>query len=226
MTYREDRPLTSVDICFAPLYGEHLRRNAFSSGLVSNSTAFSCGLVSNSIRLLKRGMEMGYRQVAILCAAPFMVSSAALAANLNVAQGEVLLSHGAGFETLTTSTELSVGDTVIGKPGSAAQISFADGCAVPLGVGTVFRVGKLSPCGTHSAGLGASGATETPTDGPAPPTTEEHKTNFLPYVLGAAAVGGIVAVAVSAGGGDGGGGGGGDGGNGGGDGGNGPGASP
>lgn len=158
---------------------------------------------------------MTYLKFALLCAAPIAFITAADAANLNVTQGEVLVSRGAGFQALSSSAELAVGDTVIAQPGSVAKVAFAD-CTIPLNVGTVFRVGKLSPCTTHSAGAGASGATETPTDAP-PPQADDHK-NLWPYALGAAAVGGIVAVAVSVGGGgddDGGssGGGGGDGGN-------------
>ena len=129
--------------------------------------------------------------------------STAEAASLNVSHGEVLLSRGAGYETVKGPAELLVGDTVLGKPGSAAQIAFADGCTVPLGVGTVFKVGTTSPCQPHSAGPGASGVTETPGDNAAPVATETpgdeagQKPHILPYVLGAAAIGGIVAVVLA-----------------------------
>ena len=139
-------------------------------------------------------MGMG-REIAIVCSAISLagLTSAAEAASLNVSHGEVLLSRGAGYETVKGPAELLVGDTVLGKPGSAAQIAFADGCTVPLGVGTVFKVGTTSPCQPHSAGPGASGVTETPGDeGPIP--TKPH---ILPYVLGAAAIGGIVAVVLA-----------------------------
>ena len=110
-------------------------------------------------------MGMG-REIAIVCLAISFAGliSTAEAASLNVSHGEVLLSRGAGYETVKGPAELLVGDTVLGKPGSAAQIAFADGCTVPLGVGTVFKVGTTSPCETHSAGPGASGVTETPGD--------------------------------------------------------------
>ena len=110
-------------------------------------------------------MGMG-REIAIVCLAISLAGliSTAEAASLNVSHGEVLLSRGAGYETVKGPAELLVGDTVLGKPGSAAQIAFADGCTVPLGVGTVFKVGTTSPCQPHSAGPGASGVTETPGD--------------------------------------------------------------
>ena len=133
------------------------------------------------------------REIAIVCLAIAFAGliSTAEAASLNVSHGEVLLSRGAGYETVKGPAELLVGDTVLGKPGSAAQIAFADGCTVPLGVGTVFKVGTTSPCQPHSAGPGASGVTETPGD------EADHKPHILPYVLGAAAIGGIVAVVLA-----------------------------
>jgi hypothetical protein len=123
----------------------------------------------------------------------FAMASAAHAATLEVAQGEVLLSQGTGYETLKTSMELSTGDTVIAQPGSVARITFADGCSTSLNVGTVFRIGKLSPCAPHSAGEGASGVTNAPGG-----YAEGGQVNYTPYILGAAGIGGIVAIAVSA----------------------------
>ena len=138
-------------------------------------------------------MGMG-REIAIICSAISLagLTSTAEAASLNVSHGEVLLSRGAGYETVKGPAELLVGDTVLGKPGSAAQIAFADGCTVPLGVGTVFKVGTTSPCQTHSAGPGASGVTETPGD------SGWHLGEWLsnpavPYI----AVAGIVAVVLA-----------------------------
>ena len=139
-------------------------------------------------------MGMG-REIAIVCSAIFLAGliSTAEAASLNVSDGEVLLSRGAGYETIKGPAELLVGDTVLGKPGSAAQIAFADGCTVPLGVGTVFKVGTTSPCQPHSAGPGASGVTETPGDS----GWNWHDKPVLTYVLGAAVIGGIVAVVLA-----------------------------
>lgn len=137
---------------------------------------------------------MSFRAVAISCVALFAMASAAQAATLEIAQGEVLLGQGTGFEALKTSTELSTGDTVIAQPGSVAKVTFADGCSAPLGIGTVFRIGKLSPCAPHSAGEGASGVTNTPGG----LNGDGGQVNYTPYILGAAGIGGIVAIAVSA----------------------------
>jgi hypothetical protein len=151
---------------------------------------------------------MKHLTVALLCAAPLLYASAAQSATLDITRGEVFVNRGVGFEALRSSSDLSLGDTVVGQPGSVAKITFADGCAVSLDVGTVFRVGKLSPCTLHSAGAGASGVTGTPTtDGWNPQVTSEGA-NYTPYLLGAVAIGGIAGAAVALGGGGGGGGGG------------------
>ena len=138
---------------------------------------------------------------------------------MNVSHGEVLLSRGAGYESIKGSADVATGDTVFGKPGSAAQIVFADGCAVFLGVGIVFRVGGESPCGGRSGAAGASetksggwgAATETLPGGDWNAGTETtlaadgQSLNVWPYVLGAAALGGVAALAQSSGGSGGGG---------------------
>ena len=145
---------------------------------------------------------MGRREILLVCSAISLVglTSAAEAASLNVSHGEVLLSRGAGYETVKGPAELLVGDTVLGKPGSAAQIAFADGCTVPLGVGTVFKVGTTSPCQPHSAGPGASGVTETPGDSGWWHLGDWQSNPVLPVLLTAGVVGGIVAIIESGGG--------------------------
>ena len=133
------------------------------------------------------GFIMRCRVILLVCSAISLAGliSTAEAASLNV-------SRGAGYETVKGPAELLVGDTVLGKPGSAAQIAFADGCSVPLGVGTVFKVGTTSPCQPHSAGPGASGVTETPGD-----SGWWQNQPLDHYLLGAAAIGGIVAVVLA-----------------------------
>jgi hypothetical protein len=136
---------------------------------------------------------MGRLRIAILCsAATFCLASVVQAASLTVTQGEVLFSRGAGYQTINGSVDLLTGDTVLGKPGSAAEIAFADGCTVPLGVGAVFKVGTTSPCQPHSAGPGASGVTETPGDS-GWGLGDWQSNPALPYV----AVAGIVAVVLA-----------------------------
>jgi hypothetical protein len=142
------------------------------------------------------------------CAAFFLFAAAGQAANIEVTQGEVLLSHGAGYQSIQGSADLLVGDTVVAKPDSAARISFADGCMIYLGMGMVFTVEARSPCGSNGAGRTAaknaatvggdwSAGTETLA------VTDGVQGNLMPYLLGAAAVGGIAVAASTLGGGGG-----------------------
>ena len=132
--------------------------------------------------------------------------SAAKAANLEITQGEVLLSQGTGYRAVRNSMELQVGDTVVSKPGSAAEITFADGCSVHLQIGMIFTVEEKSPCGT-----GAAKGSQANTDAPDSPdswkagtttsaATDDAQMNIWPYVLGAAVVGGVAAAASTLGG--------------------------
>jgi hypothetical protein len=138
---------------------------------------------------------------AFFCGAFFLFASAAQAANIEVTQGEVLLSHGAGYQSIHGSAELLVGDMVVAKPDSAARISFADGCTIYLGMGMVFTVEARSPCGSSGAGGAAAKNADVAISGDWSAGTEtlavtdEVQANVTPYLLGAAVVGGIAAAA-------------------------------
>lgn len=140
---------------------------------------------------------------------------AANAANLHILKGEVLLSHGDGYHTVQAPTEVKVGDTIVSRADSSAKITFADGCAVYLGMGMVFTVEPQSPCASDRSNQGETGAVpsrnsdETLVGGDGGwgagtetlAASEETQTNVMPYLLGAAAIGGIAAAASTLGGG-------------------------
>jgi hypothetical protein len=146
------------------------------------------------------------------------LASPAECADLEIQQGEVLLSRGTGYHTIRNSTELLAGDTVVSKPGSTAKITFADGCEIYLGMGMIFTVEDRSPCSPDGANAGkaankqislssdqASDLTDSWTSGTETSAiTEDSQTNISQYLLGAAAVGGIAAGALALGGGGGG----------------------
>jgi hypothetical protein len=158
------------------------------------------------------------RSFVIICSAVFLVclASDANAAALRVSHGEVLLNRGGGYRAVRSTTVLGVGDTVVSKAGSTADIVFADDCRVRLRIGMIFTVGAQSPCelaGVHGHNPGAAQLSHT--DGAFAsaenswragtetlPAVEEAQVNVWPYVLGAAAVGGIAAAASGFGGGD------------------------
>jgi hypothetical protein len=193
----------------------HAKHDRCRSGVLDSKTVELLGATMNFAKLL--------RATGVATASLF-VATASQAASLTVTAGEVLVSHGAGYQRVTGSVELAKGDSVVAKPRAIASVAYGDGCAVSLKEQAVFIIGDLSPCTLHSAGRGASGATVDPGGGAAAVAGGEAAASVLPYVIGAAVVGGVVAAVASSSGND-------DtpttgaGGNGGGDGG-GPGASP
>jgi hypothetical protein len=88
---------------------------------------------------------MNKRLLALSCAA-CIVSSGVQAATLGAIQGNVLVNRGGGYETVSGSTNLRPGDTVMAQAGGSAQIVYPDGCVVPVEVGGVVSVGEASPC--------------------------------------------------------------------------------
>jgi hypothetical protein len=152
------------------------------------------------------------RQCAVFSAAwLFATISTAQAATVTVIQGEALLSHGNGYEAIRGASNLVPGDTVVAKPGSSAKITFSNGCTVFLGMGMVFSVPAEPPCGpdsgaapsnpsvTTNVGTQEAGALPAKDWSAATQTTlssAEAPPNVLPYLLGAAAIGGISAAAI------------------------------
>ncbi|AGK56640.1 hypothetical protein HYPDE_24778 [Hyphomicrobium denitrificans 1NES1] len=146
--------------------------------------------------------------------APIVASASA--ANLQILTGEVLLSRGGAYHAVRGSSELLIGDTLVSRPGSSAKITFSDGCVAYLGMGIAFTIEAKSPCAS-----GRSPASETGATSPATPDAmstgadggwvegtetlavpEESQTNLMPYLLGAAGIGGIAVAASALGGGD------------------------
>lgn len=149
-------------------------------------------------------------ELALIAVSLVSIGSVASAANLQVLKGEVLLSHGGGYHAVQESAKVLVGDMIVSRPDSSAKIMFPDGCVIYLGMGMVFTVEPQSPCasgGSRPVETGASrvnpeGALSTDDGGWGAGTetlavSEEPQTNVMPYLLGAAAIGGI-AVAASA----------------------------
>ena len=91
------------------------------------------------------GAIMNNRLLALSCAA-CMIASGVEAATLRAIEGNVLVNHGGGYETVRGATNLTLGDTVTVQAGGSAQIVYPDGCVVPVEVGAVVAVGEASPC--------------------------------------------------------------------------------
>ncbi|MBS0235242.1 MAG: hypothetical protein JSR99_17380 [Proteobacteria bacterium] len=137
-------------------------------------------------------------------------ASAAVGATLKVLHGEALVRRGAGTTSVNSVSELAVGDTVLAKPGSSAEVLFPNGCTVFLGMGMVFDVPTEPPCGGAGESGTAGGSSDTTgalgtqdwTSATQTVASENTQNSFMPYLLGAAAVGGVAAGAIALSGGD------------------------
>lgn len=145
----------------------------------------------------------------LLIASLLVSISVARAASVDLIRGEALVSRGDGYEALKGPAIVDAGDIVVPSPGSSVKVTFSNGCAMFLGGGMVFTVPKVPPCGgpsTAASNAPPSAEAALPEDWTAvTQTTSFNATqpNFVPYLLGAAAVGGITAAAVGLGGGGG-----------------------
>lgn len=115
------------------------------------------------------------------------VSSAVLATNPGVSDSSVLVNHDGKFASvLGAHSVLKTGDRVVMRDGASGSLTFADGCVVHLAPGAMATIGAASPCAKANGGYQQvawdSGGAGTG------------------YVLGALAVGGLVAVGLGFGG--------------------------
>ncbi len=102
-----------------------------------------------------------------------LIGSVAVAATVQVTQGQVSVNRGAGFKQVATVAQATTGDTVMAGPGGSGQIVYPDGCTVQVSPGALVTIAAQSPCAA-----GQSGPTNTQ------------------LAVGAVAVGGAVAAVV------------------------------
>lgn len=95
---------------------------------------------------------LGFACIAFFSLAPV---GAALAATLTPLSGKVLVSTGKGFNPVAGTAGVSPGDRVMVQPGGSAELSFGDGCSLPLSPGAVFTVPATSPCAIDNVTEGA-----------------------------------------------------------------------
>ncbi|MBL7489255.1 hypothetical protein [Frankia sp. AgW1.1] len=146
----------------------------------------------------------------LIVATALLSATSVDAARLTVTRGDALVSHGDGYESVRGGADLSPGDTVVARAGSAAKVTFANGCTVHLGMGIVFSVPAKAPCdGAGAASATPSNVSDGVSETSAAPTQdwsavtqttvapETSQFNVMPYLLGAAAIGGISAAALA-----------------------------
>lgn len=84
-------------------------------------------------------------------AASMLLSSVAFAAQpgaatLSSQQGTVLVNQGEEFVTASAAQVLNAGDRVMVMEGGSAEITYTDGCVLPLAAGSMMSVSALSTC--------------------------------------------------------------------------------
>ncbi len=98
-----------------------------------------------------------------ILAASLLLSSTAFAAEgaatLSNQQGTVLVNQGEEFVTATEAQALKAGDRVMVMEGGSAQVTFSDGCVLPLTAGSMFVVSDGSDCAGSLAAVQKIGPT-------------------------------------------------------------------
>lgn len=79
-----------------------------------------------------------------------LLASASWAATIEPVQGNLSLNQGQGFQPVNSRVNANVGDTVVVAPGSAAAVTYPDGCKVTVQPGAVTTIAPLSPCASGS----------------------------------------------------------------------------
>ena len=116
-----------------------------------------------------------------LVAAPAFASESESAATLTAQQGTVLVNQGDEFVTATDAQALLAGDRVMVMEGGSAEITFTDGCVLPLESGSLVDVPELSTC----AGAVAKVQNLGPSYAQAVGSRASDRNAAAPYVFGA-----------------------------------------
>jgi len=104
---------------------------------------------------------------------------------LSDVSGQALVNRGSGYQLAANGMVLNPGDVVVVNPGGTAQISYPDGCTIPVQVGAIVTVTEISPCAMTTGAVQSE------------PSTGLSGTTLL---LGAVVLGGVgIAVALSTG---------------------------
>lgn len=109
-------------------------------------------------------------------------------ATLSQQEGTVLVNQGEEFTTATENQALMAGDRVMLMEGASAELSFTDGCALPLAEGSLLEIPAVSPCAGGVASVQKLG----PTMAQAPGATNDDDDNTAAYLIFGGALAGII----------------------------------
>jgi hypothetical protein len=96
----------------------------------------------------------------------------AFAATVTAIAGPLQVNTGSGFHKVAGSAEVAPGSSVMVEPAGKAQITYTDGCKVPVNPGAIAVVAPVSPC-AQGADLGL----------PPPTYNDPGYLNYLGYGL-------------------------------------------
>ncbi|GAB2496080.1 FecR family protein [Arenimonas alkanexedens] len=137
--------------------------------------------------------------IAALSATPALAAEPA--AILSTQEGTVLVNQGDEFVTATENQALVAGDRVLVMEGARAEITFTDGCVLPLPEGSMLDLPAVSTCAGATAQLQKIGPSLAQAEESAE-NAEPKATGVNPYLIGAGAVLVVAALMQSGGGND------------------------
>lgn len=103
------------------------------------------------------------RPITLAICAALLSSSIAQAATLGIANGQILVDNGGGFQPASAGMTLKPGDRVMAKADGKGSIAY-EGCAVEVAAGSVVTVQQTTPCmttGSTAAPAAAAGGIST-----------------------------------------------------------------
>lgn len=103
-------------------------------------------------------------------------------------EGTVLVNQGEEFVTAIPDQALKAGDRVMLMEGATAELSFTDGCALPLVAGSLLEIPAVSPCAGGVANVQKLG----PTVAQAPGASNDDDSRVAEYLIFGGALAGIV----------------------------------
>jgi hypothetical protein len=90
----------------------------------------------------------------VAAASAIALGGSAVAATVTSIEGPLRVNNGSGYHTVSGTTEVKPGASVMVGPGGKAEILYSDGCRTPVTPGAVAVVAPVSPCAQGQANQG------------------------------------------------------------------------
>jgi hypothetical protein len=86
-----------------------------------------------------------------------LTGTSAIAASVEVVQGQVSLNRGSGYAKVSGITQANAGDVVMASPNGRARVAYGTGCMLEVEPGMVVTVPQDQLCQSGFLGQGATG---------------------------------------------------------------------